>query len=123
MAVCRCPELCSAGNGKDAPFWWRCSQRGSGMKIGTTLPSVRSRLRSPVRAGTVWHSSVWLTQLAGRSGLMRNSQDVLKPSVPRLRCAIYTRKSTEEGLDQEFNSLDAQREAGEAFIQSLAHFQ
>ena len=35
-----------------------------------------------------------------------------------LRCAIYTRKSTEEGLDQEFNSLDAQREAGEAFIQS-----
>ena len=29
----------------------------------------------------------------------------------RLRCAIYTRKSTEEGLDMEFNSLDAQREA------------
>ena len=37
---------------------------------------------------------------------------------PRLRCAIYTRKSTEEGLDQEFNSLDAQREAAEAFILS-----
>ena len=36
--------------------------------------------------------------------------------VGRLRCAIYTRKSTEEGLDQEFNSLDAQREAAEAFI-------
>ena len=36
----------------------------------------------------------------------------------RLRCAIYTRKSTEEGLDQEFNSLDAQREAAEAFIKS-----
>jgi site-specific DNA recombinase len=36
----------------------------------------------------------------------------------RLRCAIYTRKSTEEGLEQEFSSLDAQREAGEAFIQS-----
>src|SRR5882724_7644616 len=35
-----------------------------------------------------------------------------------LRCAIYTRKSTEEGLDQEFNSLDAQREAAEAFIRS-----
>jgi site-specific DNA recombinase len=34
----------------------------------------------------------------------------------RLRCAIYTRKSTDEGLDQEFNSLDAQREAAEAFI-------
>ena len=36
----------------------------------------------------------------------------------RLRCAIYTRKSTEEGLDMEFNSLDAQREACEAYIAS-----
>jgi DNA invertase Pin-like site-specific DNA recombinase len=35
-----------------------------------------------------------------------------------VRCAIYTRKSTEEGLEQEFNSLDAQREAGEAYIRS-----
>ena len=32
----------------------------------------------------------------------------------RVRCAIYTRKSTEEGLEQDFNSLDAQREACEA---------
>ena len=37
------------------------------------------------------------------------------------RCAIYTRKSSEEGLEQEFNSLDAQREACEAFIQSQRH--
>jgi site-specific DNA recombinase len=37
-----------------------------------------------------------------------------------LRCAIYTRKSTEHGLDQEFNSLDAQREACEAYINSQA---
>ena len=35
-----------------------------------------------------------------------------------LRCAIYTRKSSEEGLEQEFNSLQAQREACEAFIRS-----
>ncbi len=35
-----------------------------------------------------------------------------------IRCAIYTRKSTDEGLDQEFNSLDAQRESAEAFIAS-----
>lgn len=41
-------------------------------------------------------------------------------STPKLRCAIYTRKSTEEGLEQEFNSLDAQREACEAFITSQA---
>jgi len=39
-------------------------------------------------------------------------------STSQLRCAIYTRKSTEEGLDQDFNSLDAQREAAEAFIRS-----
>jgi len=37
-----------------------------------------------------------------------------------VRCAIYTRKSTEHGLDQEFNSLDAQREACEAYIKSQA---
>jgi site-specific DNA recombinase len=37
-----------------------------------------------------------------------------------IRCAIYTRKSTEEGLQMEFNSLDAQRESGEAFIKSQA---
>jgi len=35
-----------------------------------------------------------------------------------LRCAIYTRKSSEEGLEQDFNSLQAQREACEAFIRS-----
>ena len=36
----------------------------------------------------------------------------------RMRCAVYTRKSSEEGLDMEFNSLDAQREACEAYISS-----
>jgi site-specific DNA recombinase len=41
-------------------------------------------------------------------------------SVRQLRCAIYTRKSTEHGLDQEFNSLDAQRESCEAYIKSQA---
>jgi len=47
-------------------------------------------------------------------------------SKPRLtpapvRCAIYTRKSTDEGLDSDFNTLDAQREAAEAFIASQRH--
>ena len=41
-------------------------------------------------------------------------------SVKPIRCAIYTRKSTEHGLEQEFNSLDAQREACEAYIKSQA---
>ena len=38
--------------------------------------------------------------------------------VRKLRCAIYTRKSTEEGLDQNYNSLDAQRDACQAYIKS-----
>ena len=42
----------------------------------------------------------------------------VKPVVRKLRCAVYTRKSSEEGLEQEFNSLDAQREACEAYIAS-----
>src|ERR1039457_2849618 len=40
---------------------------------------------------------------------------------PVVRCAIYTRKSSEEGLEQSFNSLDAQREACESFIASQRH--
>jgi site-specific DNA recombinase len=43
------------------------------------------------------------------------------PAPKPVRCAIYTRKSTEEGLNQEFNSLDAQREAAEAYIVSQKH--
>jgi hypothetical protein len=40
------------------------------------------------------------------------------PARAGVRCGIYTRKSTEEGLDQAFNTLDAQREAAESFINS-----
>jgi site-specific DNA recombinase len=43
------------------------------------------------------------------------------PSVKPVRCAIYTRVSTDQGLDQEFNSLDAQYEAASAYIKSQAH--
>src|SRR5271154_5597349 len=46
----------------------------------------------------------------------------MKPVAPKpQRCAIYTRKSTEHNLDLTFNSLDAQREACEAYIKSQAH--
>ena len=48
--------------------------------------------------------------------LQTETDPVSRTAVGQLRCAIYTRKSTDEGLDQEFNSLDAQREAAEAFI-------
>src|SRR6202789_3745479 len=43
------------------------------------------------------------------------------PVAKPVRCAIYTRVSTEHGLDQEFNSLDAQYEAASAYIKSQAH--
>src|SRR5438128_8520595 len=43
------------------------------------------------------------------------------PAPKPVRCAIYTRKSTDEGLNQDFNSLDAQREAAEAYILSQRH--
>ncbi|MCK8787235.1 recombinase family protein [Roseomonas sp. NAR14] len=43
---------------------------------------------------------------------------VMPASVKKLRCAVYTRKSTDEGLDKEFNTLDAQREACEAYVAS-----
>jgi len=51
---------------------------------------------------------------------MAATSKVLTPRKP-VRCAIYTRKSTEEGLNQAFNSLDAQREAAEAYILSQKH--
>lgn len=44
-----------------------------------------------------------------------------KAQAKPVRCAIYTRKSTSEGLDQDFNSLDAQREAAEAYVASQKH--
>src|SRR5258708_21119859 len=58
---------------------------------------------------------------AGRDGADSResaSSDGVTAVARRLRCAVYTRKSTEEGLDMEFNSLDAQREACEAYIVS-----
>jgi DNA invertase Pin-like site-specific DNA recombinase len=46
----------------------------------------------------------------------------MKPATPKIqRCAIYTRVSTDQGLEQEFNSLHAQREAAQAYIKSQAH--
>ena len=56
--------------------------------------------------------------MARRSSKARDAQADTRPMI---RCAIYTRKSTDENLDSDFNSLDAQREAGELYIRSQAH--
>jgi site-specific DNA recombinase len=49
---------------------------------------------------------------------MTRQQSTEPATLRRVRCAVYARKSTEEGLDSEFNSLDAQRESGEAYVAS-----
>ena len=54
----------------------------------------------------------------GRADLPRRDDSDAGGPVRKLRCAVYTRKSSEEGLEMEFNSLDAQREACEAYIAS-----
>ena len=51
---------------------------------------------------------------------MRRKRRAPEPTAKHIRCAIYTRKSTEEGLQQDFNTLDAQRESAEAYISSQA---
>src|SRR6202140_5435320 len=60
-------------------------------------------------------SLAWRSARMGKD-LRRNAARGKSPAA--VRCAIYTRKSTEEGLDQDFNSLHAQREAAEAYIKS-----
>jgi DNA invertase Pin-like site-specific DNA recombinase len=56
--------------------------------------------------------------MPGTTRRKATSSAIIAPPVRKLRCAVYTRKSSEEGLDQEFNSLDAQREACEAYVAS-----
>ena len=51
-----------------------------------------------------------------RPAVLRDQEAMTASSSSRIRCAIYTRKSSEEGLEQSFNSLHAQREACEAYI-------
>ena len=61
-----------------------------------------------------------------RAALSRREPPTPPPADPAgvpkvVRCAIYTRKSTDEGLEREFNTLDAQRDAGEAYVRALKH--
>ena len=58
-----------------------------------------------------------ITASKRRKGKSSQSNQQSRP----VRCAIYTRKSTSEGLDREFTSLDAQRESGESFVASMRH--
>ena len=77
-----------------------------------------------IENGFVWEGNAYrsLSVIAKAITGTHWSGPILRPmtSNSRFRCAIYTRKSSEEGLEQDFNSLDAQREACEAFIASQA---
>src|ERR1051325_6715713 len=78
----------------------------------------RHRRRHAVRPGL--HVTPY-TQVSAETRVMaRNSTSPKPAQLGNTRCAIYTRKSSEDGLELEFNSLDAQREACEAYIKSQA---
>src|SRR3954454_9490387 len=82
------------------------------LRDGDTRRLVLSPRKSRGPGGTGSPFSAWVRRMLVAANLVT----VVKPQ--RIRCAVYTRKSTDEGLEQEFNSLDAQRDACEAFIYS-----
>ncbi len=59
--------------------------------------------------------------MSGQVQTIRRQKNGKTEATPTIRCAVYTRKSTDEGLDKEFNSLIAQREAAESYIASQKH--
>src|SRR3954468_13141473 len=81
-----------------------------------TAPRTRASPRSP--GPSLAHAGMGRASSACAIGEPRA---VTKPVPKALRCAIYTRVSTDHGLEQDFNSLDAQREAAEAYVKSQAH--
>src|SRR6266481_8875123 len=90
---------------------------GDGRRLCLEWPDLRQPLQSRLRHH--WHQveRSALLRFPGRS--IDDGGSVMKaPSVRPVRCAIYTRVSTEHGLDQEFNSLDAQYDAASAYIKS-----
>src|SRR5436190_23552752 len=88
---------------------------GSSGRARPTAAFPASPMRLPVRSGMAPGSSECARKTA------RNRRPAVAADERKiLRCAVYTRKSSEHGLEQDFNSLDAQREAGEAFIKSQA---
>src|ERR1700688_3898529 len=86
---------------------------GSSGAVSATAPSPWSRESSPAPAG---RARGFLASGSGPVTLLQpREQAMAKADLARagltVRCAIYTRKSSDEGLEQEFNSLDAQRES------------
>src|SRR5882762_4162658 len=74
----------------------------------------------PSGHGARWWRHLRRDRDSSASGRLEWRTIMERPKPPIRRCAIYTRKSSEEGLEQNFNSLHAQRDACEAFIKSQA---
>src|ERR1700682_5341576 len=96
---------------------------GSSGAASATVPSPWSRERSRALVGQARDS---LASASGRWTLLQPREQAMARgdparAGPTIRCAIYTRKSSDEGIEQEFNSLDAQREACEAYIVRQRH--
>src|ERR1035438_1515153 len=83
----------------------------------------RKTLREPVRDRPPdhWHALVRSVVLRPEAEPECEVSPMTASSRSRVRCAIYTRKSSEEGLEQSFNSLQAQHEACEAYVASQRH--
>src|SRR5215207_6918705 len=107
-----------AGNGAD-PGMGRQARARDG--AGTGLRLERSRLRQPLGSRSRHHRHELERAPLLRPPRQEREFVMRREAIPHLRCAIYTRVSTEHGLEQEFNSLDNQREAAEAYVKSQAH--
>src|SRR5260370_21285733 len=93
--------------------------------LGTGRPTgafPKSPAPSPARTGTGPGFPAYATRPGRPCPPLTAMEPSVKREVPRpVRCAIYTRVSSDQGLEQNFNSLDNQREAAEAYIKSQAH--
>src|SRR5437764_1880102 len=117
------PALADAGHGVDARLQGpdlACGGAGRGLRLRRPDLQVAQR-RGQGRHRRPLQRLLVLSQRPGRTRRCRMNKTAKPGSAPLVRCAIYTRKSTEEGLEQAFNSLDAQREACAAYILSQAH--
>src|ERR1043166_5056686 len=96
----------------------RALRHGPGRGLRIPGPAIQIAVRH--RSHDYQHEMEWVGVLRPQKPAERvmAKQQPTFPIRKKLRCAVYTRKSTEEGLEQEFNSLDAQREACESYIAS-----
>src|SRR5262249_47558464 len=92
----------------------------AGRRRGRRIQLGRQDIPEPVRNCARYHGHSLVRASVFRSARQGAFQVSANP-LKRLRGAIYPRVSTDNGLDQEFNSLDAQHEAAEAYIRSQAH--